>query len=180
MLNPKNFSHPSRKAKVDGSLLKAKRGHIFNKKANNVALKDYAQENKIDMGSRLLRLYKKLPESPGVYLMRGKKRKILYIGKAGNLKRRVSSYFSRPLEYRLQKMVNEIKRIDFKRTDTSLEALILESQLIKKYKPPFNVREKDDKSFLYVEFTKEEIRVIPASGELEYEFMLFYTGIPAR
>ncbi len=102
------------------------------------------------------KLYQDLPEAPGVYLMRGKKGNILYIGKAGNLKRRVSSYFLRPLESRLQKMVSEIKKIDFKLTDTSLEALILESQLIKKYKPQFNVREKDDKSFWFVEITDDE------------------------
>ncbi|MDP1688756.1 MAG: GIY-YIG nuclease family protein [bacterium] len=112
------------------------------------------------------KLYENLPETPGVYFMRGTKGAILYIGKAGNLKRRVSSYFLRPLEYRLQKMVSEIKKIDVKQTDTSLEALILESQLIKKYKPPYNVREKDDKSFLFVEITKDEFpRVLLVRGK---------------
>lgn len=111
-------------------------------------------------------LYEKLPETPGVYFMRGGKGAILYIGKAGNLKRRVSSYFLRPLEYRLQKMVSEIKKIDIKQTDTSLEALILESQLIKKYLPPYNVREKDDKSFLFVEITRDEFpRVLLVRGK---------------
>lgn len=112
------------------------------------------------------KLYENLPETPGVYFMRGTKGTILYIGKAGNLKRRVSSYFLRPLEYRLQKMVSEIKKIDIKQTDTSLEALILESQLIKKYKPPYNVREKDDKSFLFVEITNDEFpRVLLVRGK---------------
>lgn len=112
------------------------------------------------------KFYEKLPESPGVYLMRGVHGKILYIGKAGNLKRRASSYFLRPLEYRLQKMVGEIRKIDYKKTDTALEALILESQLIKKYKPPYNVREKDDKSFLYVKITKDEFpRVLLLRGK---------------
>lgn len=112
------------------------------------------------------KLIKKVSESPGVYLMRGTKRKILYIGKAGNLKRRVSSYFLRPLEYRLKKMVSEISKIDFKRTDTALEALILESQLIKKHRPPYNVREKDDRSFLYIEITRDEFpRVLLVRGK---------------
>lgn len=92
--------------------------------------------------------------------------RILYIGKAGNLKRRVSSYFLRPHDTRIQKMVSEIQVIDYKETDTALEALILESALIKKHQPPFNVREKDDKSFLYVEITGEKFpRILFVRGK---------------
>lgn len=92
--------------------------------------------------------------------------RILYIGKAGNLKRRVSSYFLRPHDTRIQKMVSEIRAIDYKETDTALEALILESALIKEHQPPFNVKEKDDKSFLYVEITKEKFpRVLLVRGK---------------
>ena len=93
-------------------------------------------------------LYAKLPETPGVYLMKNTGGKIIYVGKAANLKRRVSSYFTRPHDYRIEKLVSEIKKIDYKKTDTALEALILEAKLIKKFEPPFNIREKDDKSFL--------------------------------
>lgn len=111
------------------------------------------------------RFYQHLPETPGVYLMAGKHGEILYIGKAGNLKRRVSSYFLRPHEYRIQKLASEIKKINFKRTDTALEALILESTLIKKHQPPFNVLLKDDKSFPYVEITNEPFpRVLLTRG----------------
>ncbi len=111
-------------------------------------------------------LYSKLPETPGVYIMRGRTGKILYIGKAVNFKRRVSSYFTRPHDARIEGLVKEIKKIDFKKTDTGIEALILESELIKKYQPPFNVKEKDDKSFLYVEVTNERFpRVLLARGK---------------
>jgi excinuclease ABC subunit C len=106
-------------------------------------------------------LYERLPKTPGVYLMRGAGGKLLYIGKAANLQRRVSSYFTRPPsfaqasagkhEWRIDKLVSEIRRIDHRRTDTALEALILEAELIKKHQPPFNVLEKDDTSFLYVD-----------------------------
>ncbi len=99
-----------------------------------------------------------LPDESGVYMFRNAKRKILYIGKAGNLKRRVSSYFIAPHDSRIQKMVSEIVSIQYKKTDTALEALILEATLIKKHEPLFNIREKDDKSFLYVE-KKEENRI---------------------
>jgi excinuclease ABC subunit C len=109
--------------------------------------------------------YKKLPETPGVYIMKDGAGKILYVGKAGNLRRRVSSYFERPHDVRIQTLVQRIVTIDFRRTDTAIEALILESELIKKNMPPFNVKEKDDKSFLYIEITKEKFpRVLLVRG----------------
>lgn len=110
-------------------------------------------------------IYQHLPDAPGVYLMRGTHGQILYIGKAANLKRRVSSYFERPHEYRIQQLVQEIAAIDYRKTDTALEALILEAELIKKRQPPYNVREKDDKSFLCVEITNEPFpRILLARG----------------
>lgn len=87
--------------------------------------------------------------------MQNSRGEIIYVGKAANLKRRVSSYFTRPHDSRLEKLVSEIKKIDYRRTDTALEALILEAELIKKYRPFFNIKDKDDKSFLYFEITKE-------------------------
>lgn len=111
-------------------------------------------------------LYSHIPEEPGVYFMKGAKGEILYIGKAGNLKRRVSSYFLRPHDARIEKMVSLIKKIDYKETGSALEALIVESALIKKYQPQFNIKEKDDKSFLYVVITKEKFpRVLLARGK---------------
>jgi excinuclease ABC subunit C len=113
-------------------------------------------------------LYKNMPETPGVYIMKGAKNEVLYVGKAGNLRRRVSSYFMRPHDLRIQRMVGEIKKIDRIQTETAIEALILEAELIKKYMPPFNIRETDDKSFLYVEITKEKFpRVFIVRGKSE-------------
>lgn len=106
-------------------------------------------------------LYKKLPDAPGVYLMRGAKKKLLYVGKAINLRRRVSSYFLRPHDSRIEKLVSEIKRIDHEKTESALEALLLEAKLIKELQPPYNILQKDDKSFLCIEITKEKFpRVI--------------------
>ncbi len=101
-------------------------------------------------------LYKKFPDTPGVYVMKDAAGKVLYVGKAANLKRRVSSYFERPHDIRIQTLVSRIASIDLNKTDSALEALILEAELIKKLRPPFNVREKDDKSFLYVEIEARE------------------------
>jgi len=100
--------------------------------------------------------YKKLPDTPGVYIMKDARDAVLYVGKAGNLRRRVSSYFERPHDVRIEHLVDKIAMIDHQETDSALEALILEAELIRKWMPPFNVREKDDKSFLYAEITKEK------------------------
>lgn len=110
--------------------------------------------------------YKSLPETPGVYKMKGSDGNIMYVGKAGNLRRRVGSYFERPHDVRIQTLVSKIKSIDIEQTDTALEALILEAELIKTLTPPFNVREKDDKSFLFIEIPKEKFpRVLLVRGK---------------
>jgi excinuclease ABC subunit C len=109
--------------------------------------------------------YKKFPETPGVYIMKDVAGHVLYVGKAGNLRRRVSSYFERPHDVRIQTLVSKIRTIDFEQKDTALEALIREAELIKTITPPFNVREKDDKSFLYFEITREKYpRVLLVRG----------------
>ena len=110
--------------------------------------------------------YSHIPDHPGVYYMRDAKGRVLYIGKAANLKRRVSSYFLRPHDTRIQTMVGKIRRITYEETDTALEALILESARIKEYNPPFNVREKDGTSFLHIIVTKERFpRILLVRGK---------------
>jgi len=103
----------------------------------------------------------KLPDKPGVYLFK-KNTKILYIGKATSLRNRVKSYFGKDLiETRgplLVDMVFKANRIDYQATDSVLEALVLEANLIKKYQPYYNTKEKDDKSFNYVCITKPHLR----------------------
>lgn len=101
----------------------------------------------------------KLPDKPGVYFFR-KGKNILYIGKATSLKSRVRSYFGDDLMHTrgplLVDMVVQADKIFFKETDSVLEALILEANLIKQYQPYYNTKEKDDKSFSWVCITKEE------------------------
>lgn len=106
-----------------------------------------------------------IPNSPGVYFFKQGK-DILYIGKATNLNQRTRSYFNPKLmEMRgplIVKMVDESTTIEFRETDSALEALLLESSLIKKHQPPYNSREKDDKSYNYVVITDEDFpRVFP-------------------
>ncbi len=109
--------------------------------------------------------YKNFPETPGVYIMKDAGGRVLYVGKAANLRRRVSSYFERPHDVRIETLVGRIASIDIEEKDTALEALIREAELIKTLTPPFNVREKDDKSFLHFEITREKFpRVLLVRG----------------
>ena len=98
-----------------------------------------------------------LPDSPGVYLMYDGEGAIIYIGKAKNLKKRVRSYFSKKHDSpKLVIMVPQIVKFEFIITDSEIEALILESHLIKKHKPKYNVLLKDDKRFPWFVITGEE------------------------
>jgi excinuclease ABC subunit C len=99
---------------------------------------------------------KSFPESPGVYLMKNHSGEIVYIGKATSLKHRVLSYFQKDLPHKTAKQMSEVKRIDFQETDSTVEAILLESRLIKKYSPIYNIKEKDDKSRIYVHISREE------------------------
>jgi hypothetical protein len=93
----------------------------------------------------------RLPESPGVYQMRGEKGEYLYIGKARALRRRVTNYTNTDaLPLRLQRMVSETVEMNVTMTETEAEALLLESMLIKTHKPKYNVLLQDDKSFPYL------------------------------
>jgi excinuclease ABC subunit C len=99
-----------------------------------------------------------LPTKPGVYLMKDEKAKILYVGKAINLRSRVRSYFHASAEYspKTARLAERVADIDFIVTASELEALILESNLIKRHKPRYNVRLKDDKRYPYIKVTWQE------------------------
>ena len=108
-------------------------------------------------GQEIIRATSKtLPNQPGVYQMEDAKGDILYIGKAKNLSNRVKNYLSiNTLTRRIQRMVSLTNSMNFFVTNTELEALILECNLIKKYKPRFNILLRDDKSFPYIFISSE-------------------------
>jgi excinuclease ABC subunit C len=98
-----------------------------------------------------------LPDEPGVYLMKDDSGAIVYIGKASSLKKRVSSYFrNRDLDVKTRVLVSVVKNVEYIVTDSEIEALILESSLIKRHRPKFNIQKKDDKRYPYIAVTMDE------------------------
>lgn len=98
-----------------------------------------------------------LPTSPGCYIYRDSAGEVLYVGKAINLRNRVRSYFQKSANHglRIARLVNKVHDIETIVVDSELEALVLECSLIKRYRPPFNIRLRDDKSYPYIVITKE-------------------------
>ena len=101
---------------------------------------------------------KKLPAKPGVYLMHDERDEIIYVGKAISLKNRVRQYFqsSRNKGAKIEQMVTHIARFEYIITDSELEALVLESNLIKEHRPRYNTMLKDDKSYPFIKVTVQE------------------------
>jgi len=110
-----------------------------------------------------------IPEHPGVYLMKGEDNQILYIGKAKNLKKRVSSYFRRGLQNgKTENLVRQISSVETFITDNEVEALILESNLIKRYKPRYNIELKENESYPCIKITREPFpRIIKTRTKLD-------------
>ena len=101
---------------------------------------------------------KKLPASPGVYIMHGAQDEIIYVGKAVSLKNRVRQYFqsSRGKSVKIANMVPRIQRFEYIVTDSEVEALVLENNLIKEHRPKYNTMLKDDKTYPYIKVTQGE------------------------
>lgn len=138
---------------------------------------------------------RKLPDAPGAYFFLGTRKEILYIGKATSLKNRVRSYFAADVKDKrsglIEKMVLLADSIEYTETDSVLEALILETNLIRTHKPLYNTRSKDDKSYNHLIITNEEWpRVLVVRGkdltslysekEIKYEFGPFPNGLLFR
>lgn len=111
------------------------------------------------MKERKTSLHTHLPSCPGVYLMKNKDGTTIYIGKSNNLKARVKSYFmvGATLNFAKKKMVKVVEKIDFIETKSDIEALMLETNLIKKNQPKYNVLMKDGKNLSYIKITDDEI-----------------------
>lgn len=113
------------------------------------------------MDNELREKIKQLPKESGVYLFRNSRGKVIYVGKAKRLKTRVSSYFNRNLKLgtKTSALVSRITDLETIKTSSEVEALILEAELIKRYKPKYNVVQKDDKSHLYIVIRNDKVSV---------------------
>jgi excinuclease ABC subunit C len=97
-----------------------------------------------------------LPDAPGVYLFKDGRRRMIYVGKARSIRKRVASHFSKPAVRGAVDMVSQIASIDFIATETEAEALLAEQEFIKRHRPIFNVRLRDDKSYPYIAISLDE------------------------
>lgn len=104
----------------------------------------------------LLDQVKKLPLTPGVYIFIDKNNKPLYVGKATSLRRRASQYFRPDIDPRIGEMVGKARKIRHHKVDTVLDAIVLEANLIKKYWPKYNVKDKDNRSFIFLVIPKTD------------------------
>lgn len=106
--------------------------------------------------SNIRKKIKVLPQKSGCYLFKNRAGKIIYVGKAGNIKKRVSSYFQHtPRDYKITRLLREVNKIDFIITSNEIEALLLEARLIKEHKPRYNVRLKSGVPYAYIKITNE-------------------------
>ena len=113
-----------------------------------------------------------IPPHSGIYIMKDSKSNILYIGKAKNLKNRVRSYFLKNQNYKTQKLVEKISDIEFVLTDNEEEAFLLESNMIKRYRPPYNIELKDQQRYTYLRMTDEKFpRLLVARRTRTGEFL---------
>lgn len=119
-----------------------------------------------------------IPDKPGCYMFLNAEKKILYVGKARNLKKRVNQYFHRVHNYRLSKMMLEAKSIDFVVTNTEVEALLLEINLIKRHQPEYNFVWMDSKRYPYILVTNEEFPRIITTRIFDKKLGRFYGPLP--
>ncbi len=119
-----------------------------------------------------------LPLVPGCYLMKDKRGTIIYVGKAKKLKSRVNQYFAGAHDFKTTKLVSQIIDFDFIVTDTEKEALLLEINLIKKYRPRFNIMFMDDKSYPYIKLTKENYPRLQVVREVKDKKSRYYGPFP--
>lgn len=117
-----------------------------------------------------------IPIKPGVYFFKDAKKKVLYVGKAINLRVRLRQYFRDEQTEKIKIMLSRAKSVDFCQTDSEIQAVVLEAKLIKTYRPKYNSLLKDDKRYLYLGITKEDYPRVKLVRRPELENLLFWTG----
>jgi excinuclease ABC subunit C len=142
---------------------------------------DFSLEWVSPYAEKLKDIRRRLPENPGIYKYRDEEGKIIYVGKAVNLKRRVNSYFNRPLEsldFKTRLLVKKIADIEFVITNDEMEALLLENNLIKQHQPKYNIALRDGKSYPYICVTNERFPRVFATRKRIQDGSTYYGPYP--
>ena len=105
---------------------------------------------------RTAEMRRQLPDGPGVYLFKDRRSRVLYVGKASSIRKRVGSHFSKPATRGAYEMLDQIETIDFVATETEAEALLAEQNFIRRHRPRYNIRLRDDKSYPYIGISLDE------------------------
>lgn len=121
-----------------------------------------------------LYITKNFPEEPGVYIMKDSKGNVLYVGKAKSLKKRLASYFQKNIPDRVSFLMSRVDDIEYVATDNETEALLLEYNFIKKYKPRYNIHFRDDKKYPYIKITNEKFPKIIVSRKIEEDGAYYF------
>ncbi|MDN5376591.1 MAG: excinuclease subunit [Thermacetogenium sp.] len=133
----------------------------------------------LDINAELKKELDHLPDRPGVYIFRNRGGRPIYVGKAVSLPNRLRSYFqARGIPERIRRMVEEAERLEYIVTDTEAEALVLECNLIKRYRPKYNVDLKDDKSYPYIRVTAEEFPRVMKTRSLVQDGSRYFGPYP--
>ncbi len=122
---------------------------------------------------------KKLPHSPGVYLMKDKDERVIYVGKASSLRDRVSQYFREQGSPKTRMLVQNIEGLDYIVTENEVEALVLESNLIKEHRPRYNVHLRDDKAYPFIKITNEDFPRICIARKREQDGAQYFGPYPS-
>ncbi|VVB94940.1 UvrABC system protein C [uncultured archaeon] len=122
---------------------------------------------------------RKLPDSPGVYLMKDKDEQVIYVGKAASLRDRVSQYFREQGSPKTRMLVQNIEALDYIVTGNEVEALVLESNLIKEHRPRYNVRLRDDKAYPFIKITNEDFPRICIARRREQDGAQYFGPYPS-
>ena len=125
-------------------------------------------------------LLKSIPTSPGSYVYKGKDGEVLYVGKAKNLRKRVTSYFQnyRELTARIQIMIDNAVDLEVHPVESEVESLLLEASLIKKYRPKYNVLLKDDKQYSWIKITKDPYPIIYRARNTKDKNAVYFGPFP--
>lgn len=135
-----------------------------------------------DVLSHIQQILKNLPNLPGIYKMLGRSGELLYVGKAKNLKNRVSSYFQKNIEHpKTQALVARICHIETLVVRSETEALLLEQNLIKQHRPPYNIMLRDDKSYVYIFVSADRPypRIASGRGKAKHQIGKFFGPYPS-